>query len=120
MPEDKGAARGSPTGSARCTLPANGVYYLYLGDGQGKGAGDCALPLAHHRPQPDFEIARLVALQASTGAPAPTRARVTVVTRLCAATVLPGYRTSINRMRPRDTYLAGGVRFRAGADKSPA
>jgi hypothetical protein len=37
-------------------LPANGTYYLHLGDTQGKGGPEYAYRLRISRPQPDFEL----------------------------------------------------------------
>jgi hypothetical protein len=59
--EDKGAALLTHQADSRLSfkLPANGVYYLHLGDSQGKGGADYAYRLRISRPQPDFEL-RLV------------------------------------------------------------
>ena len=56
--EDKGAALLTHQADSRIDfkLPANGVYYLHLGDSQGKGGSDYAYRLRISRPQPDFEL----------------------------------------------------------------
>ena len=56
--EDKGAALLTHQADSRLDfkLPANGVYYLHLGDSQGKGGADYAYRLRISRPQPDFEL----------------------------------------------------------------
>jgi len=56
--EDKGAALLTHQADSRILfkLPANGVYYLHLGDSQGKGGADFAYRLRISRPQPDFEL----------------------------------------------------------------
>ncbi len=38
------------------TLPANGTYYLYLGDAQQKGGGEYAYRLRISAPRPDFDL----------------------------------------------------------------
>jgi hypothetical protein len=55
-----------------CKLPANGTYYLYLGDAQHKGAADYAYRLRVSRPQPDFDL-RITpsAINARSGATIP-------------------------------------------------
>jgi hypothetical protein len=56
--EDKGAALLTHQADSRLNfkLPANGVYYLHLGDSQGKGGADYVYRLRISRPQPDFEL----------------------------------------------------------------
>jgi len=56
--EDKGAALLTHHADSRLSfkLPANGAYYLHLGDAQGKGGADFAYRLRISRPQPDFEL----------------------------------------------------------------
>ncbi len=56
--EDKGAALLTHQADSRLNfkLPATGVYYLHLGDSQGKGGADYAYRLRISRPQPDFEL----------------------------------------------------------------
>jgi hypothetical protein len=56
--EDKGAALLTHQADSRLNfkLPANGNYYLHLGDSQGKGGADYAYRLRISRPQPDFEL----------------------------------------------------------------
>jgi hypothetical protein len=56
--EDKSAALLTHHADSRILfkLPANGTYYLYLGDSQHKGGPDYAYRLRVSRPQPDFEL----------------------------------------------------------------
>jgi hypothetical protein len=56
--EDKGAALLTHQADSflRFKLPAKGVYYLHLGDSQGKGGADYAYRLRISRPQPDFAL----------------------------------------------------------------
>jgi hypothetical protein len=56
--EDKGAALLTHQADSllRFTLPAKGVYYLHLGDTQGKGGADYAYRLRISRPLPDFAL----------------------------------------------------------------
>ncbi|MGD0777209.1 MAG: hypothetical protein ABSC05_30690 [Candidatus Solibacter sp.] len=56
--EDKGAALLTHQADSRINfkLPANGAYYLHLGDAQGKGGADYAYRLRISRPRPDFEL----------------------------------------------------------------
>ena len=56
--EDKGAALLTHQADSRIDfkLPVNGVYYLHLGDSQGKGGADYAYRLRIGHPQPDFEL----------------------------------------------------------------
>ena len=56
--EDKGAALLTHQADSRLNfkLPANGAYYLYLGDSQGKGGADFAYRLRISRPEPDFAL----------------------------------------------------------------
>jgi hypothetical protein len=56
--EDKGAALLTHQADSRLLfkLPANGAYYLHLGDAQGKGGADYAYRLRISRPLPDFEL----------------------------------------------------------------
>jgi hypothetical protein len=56
--EDKGAALLTHQADSRLNfkLPANGAYYLHLGDSQGKGGADYAYRLRISRPRPDFEL----------------------------------------------------------------
>ena len=56
--EDKGAALLTHQADSRLNfkLPANGVYYLHLGDSQSKGGADYAYRLRISRPRPDFEL----------------------------------------------------------------
>ncbi len=56
--EDKGAALLTHQADSRLTfkLPSKGVYYLFLGDTQGKGGADYAYRLRISRPQPDYEL----------------------------------------------------------------
>jgi hypothetical protein len=72
--EDKGAALLTHQADSRLNfkLPANGVYYLHLGDSQGKGGADYAYRLRIARPQPDFEL-RVVpsSINARAGATVP-------------------------------------------------
>ncbi len=72
--EDKGAALLTHQADSRLRykLPANGAYYLHLGDTQGKGGADFAYRLRISRPQPDFEL-RVVpsSINARAGATVP-------------------------------------------------
>ena len=56
--EDKGAGLTTHHADAclRATLPADGTYYLHLGDAQHKGGPDYAYRLRLSPPQPDFEL----------------------------------------------------------------
>jgi hypothetical protein len=49
------------------TLPANGTYYLYLGDAQQKGGGEYAYRLRISAPRPDFDL-RVVPSAINAGA----------------------------------------------------
>jgi hypothetical protein len=72
--EDKGAALLTHQADSRLSfkLPANGAYYLHLGDAQGKGGAEYAYRLRISRPQPDFEL-RVVpsSINARAGATVP-------------------------------------------------
>jgi hypothetical protein len=56
--EDKGAGLTTHHADSclRATLPADGTYYLHLGDAQHKGGPDYAYRLRLSPPQPDFEL----------------------------------------------------------------
>ena len=56
--EDKGAGLLTHHADSRLRvkLPANGTYYLHLGDAQRKGGPDYAYRLRISHPQPDFEL----------------------------------------------------------------
>ena len=56
--EDKGAGLETHYADSwlTATLPANGTYYLHLGDAQAAGRAGIRLPLAHQRPRPDFAL----------------------------------------------------------------
>jgi hypothetical protein len=56
--EDKSSALQTHHADSRILykLPANGTYYLYLGDSQHKGGADYAYRLRVSHPQPDFEL----------------------------------------------------------------
>jgi len=56
--EDKSSALQTHHADSRILfkLPANGTYYLYLGDAQHKGGVDYGYRLRVSRPQPDFEL----------------------------------------------------------------
>ena len=104
--EDKGAALLTHQADSRIDfkLPANGVYYLYLGDSQGKGGSDFAYRLRISRPQPDFEL-RVVpsSINGRAGATVP----VTVY-----ALRRDGFAGDIAlqlKDAPAGYYLAGGV-----------
>ena len=72
--EDKGAPLLTHQADSRLAfkLPANGAYYLHLGDAQGKGGADYAYRLRISRPQPDFAL-RVVpsSINARAGATVP-------------------------------------------------
>ncbi len=56
--EDKGAGLNTHHADSwlRATLPANGTYYLHLGDTQHKGGAEYAYRLRISPPRPDFEL----------------------------------------------------------------
>ncbi|MEI7728796.1 MAG: hypothetical protein WCO56_04460 [Verrucomicrobiota bacterium] len=56
--EDKGSGLNTHHADSflRATLPANGTYYLYLGDAQRKGGPEFAYRLRVSAPQPDFAL----------------------------------------------------------------
>ncbi len=56
--EDKGAGLQTHYADSylRCTLPASGTYYVWLGDAQGQGGPDYAYRLRLSPPRPDFEL----------------------------------------------------------------
>jgi hypothetical protein len=56
--EDKGAGLSTHYADAlvTATLPANGTYYLYLGDTQQQGGPEYAYRLRISPPQPDFDL----------------------------------------------------------------
>jgi hypothetical protein len=56
--EDKGAGLETHHADSRIltTLPANGTYYLYLGDAQQKGGPEYAYRLRIGAPRPDFDL----------------------------------------------------------------
>jgi len=56
--EDKGAGLATHHADSRLSavLPADGRYFLHLGDTQRKGGRRICLPVAPHPPQPDFEL----------------------------------------------------------------
>jgi len=56
--EDKGAGLETHHADSRIltTLPANGTYYLYIGDAQQKGGPEYAYRLRISEPRPDFEL----------------------------------------------------------------
>ena len=72
--EDKGAPLLTHQADSRLAfkLPANGAYYLHLGDAQGKGGADYAYRLRISRQQPDFAL-RVVpsSINARAGATVP-------------------------------------------------
>jgi len=72
--EDKGAGLTTHQADSRlrATLPANGTYYLYIGDAQHKGGESYAYRLRISLPQPDFEL-RVVpsSINARAGATVP-------------------------------------------------
>lgn len=75
--EDKGAGLTTHHADARlsATLPADGLYYLYLLNQQDKGGADFGYRLHLHAPQPDFEL-RVV--PSAINAPAGTTVPITV------------------------------------------
>jgi hypothetical protein len=56
--EDKGTGLNTHHADSwlSATLPANGAYYLYLGDAQHKGGPEYAYRLRISPPRPDFEL----------------------------------------------------------------
>ena len=56
--EDQGAGLETHHADSRIltTLPANGTYYLYLGDAQQKGGAEYAYRLRIGAPRPDFDL----------------------------------------------------------------
>ena len=56
--EDKGAGLQTQYADSyfRATLPADGAYYLYLGDAQHQGGPDYAYRLRLSPPRPDFAL----------------------------------------------------------------
>jgi hypothetical protein len=56
--QDKGAALLTHQADSQISakLPANGTYYLHLGDGQQKGGPEYVYRLRISRPRPDFEL----------------------------------------------------------------
>ena len=56
--EDKGAGLNTHHADSylRATLPANGTFYLHLGDTQRKGGAEYAYRLRVSPPRPDFEL----------------------------------------------------------------
>jgi len=56
--EDKGAGLETHHADSRImtTLPANGTYYLYIGDAQQKGGPEYAYRLRISEPRPDFDL----------------------------------------------------------------
>jgi hypothetical protein len=72
--EDKGAGLTTHHADSRLgvTLPANGTYYLHIGDAQHKGGESYAYRLRISLPQPDFEL-RVVpsSINARAGATVP-------------------------------------------------
>ena len=56
--EDKGAGLDTHFADSylRCTLPADGIYYLHLGDAQRQGGPEYAYRLRLSAPRPDFAL----------------------------------------------------------------
>ena len=72
--EDKGSGLNTHHADSylRATLPADGTYYLHLGDNQGSGGPEYAYRLRVSAPRPDFELRVVPAsLSLRSGASAP-------------------------------------------------